>query len=396
MARPEEKEEERGGEEEEKEEEPSCLLRFWCLPLILPHKTNIMAKKQVLIVGAGVVGLTTAVELKSKYGDLVDVSVISKNLPGDAASFYTSPKAGAHWISTNHKENKDWHLTTYKKLQSLSKIPETFIKPYTLYMGEIVPKGKKIPEFEIPWFKDDVEEYKYLGNDPKFPDIENLYSFKSYTISTTYYLVYLLSQARKLGVNIQRYTLKNLKDAESYKLDNGSFADLIINCTGLGYNFLGDCNDPKLVPVRGHVIHIENNLPYQVTFEQPYLPEDAKQGEFLMLFPRPEGGAILGGIYDRNFSGFDTSIDQDYVNRLLKKASTYIPDLAPNGDFKISNHVIGFRPERIGGARIGVDENNKKIIHNYGNGNSGYIESWGCAENTVKIIIETLFGNSKL
>jgi D-amino-acid oxidase len=358
-----------------------------------------MAKKQVLIVGAGVVGLTTAVELKSKYGDLVDVTIISKDLPGDISTFYTSPKAGAHWISTNSKENKDWHLTTYKKLQELSKIPETFIEPYQLYMGEIVPNGEKIPEYDEPWFKDQVEDFKYLGNDPKFPDVENLYTFTSYTISTTYYLVYLLGQARKLDIHIQRYTLKSLKEAESFIIpSSNSNADLVINCTGLQYNFLNDSNDSKLIPVRGHVILIENNLPYQVTFEQPYLPKDAKQGEFLMLFPRPEGGAILGGIYDHNFNKYDTSIDQDYVTRLINKAKKYIPDLVSetNGNIKISNHVIGFRPERVGGAKIGPDANNKKIIHNYGNGNSGFIESWGCAENTVKIIVETLFGNSKL
>lgn len=357
-------------------------------------------KKQVLIVGAGVVGLTTAIELYDKLGDLVEITLISKDLPGDNSVFYTSPKAGAHWVSTNQKEHKDWHLATYKKLKELSNIPETFIKPFPLYFGDIVPNGEKIPDYEEPWFKDYVENFKFLGNDPKFPNIENLYVFTSYTISTTFYLVYLLSELRKRNIIIQRHTLNSLNEALSFKLPdkNGKLPDLIVNCTGLQYNFLSDCYDPKLKPVRGHVLLIENNLPYQVTFEQPYKLQGAKDGEFLMLFPRPEGGAILGGIYDRNFLQFDTSIDQNYVSRLVEKAKTYIPELVndTNGEIKISAHTIGFRPEREGGARIGVDESNKKIVHNYGNGNSGYIESWGCAENTVSVIEKALFGNSKL
>lgn len=357
-----------------------------------------MTKKQILIVGAGVVGLTTAIQLHDTLGDLVDISLISKDLPGDNSTFYTSPKAGAQWHSTNNKGAKHWHLTTYKKLKELSKIPESFIKPFPLYIGSIVPDGEKIPDYEEPWFKEDVENFKFLGSDPKFPNVKNLFTYTSYTISTVLYLVYLLSEVRKRGINIQRFTLSSLKEAESHKLSNGKFPDLIINCTGLQYNFLSDCYDSKLKPVRGHVIQIENNLPYQVSFEQPYLPNDAKDGEFLMLFPRLEGGAILGGIYDRNFLEYDTSIDQAYVDRLIKKAKNYLPELVANtdGKIKISKHIIGFRPERIGGSRIGPDKENRKIIHNYGNGNSGYIESWGCAENTVKIVQDVLFGSSKL
>lgn len=356
------------------------------------------AKKQVLIIGAGVVGLTTAIELHDRLGDLVEVSLISKDLPGDSAVFYTSPKAGAHWVSTNKKEHKDWHLTTYRKLKTLAGIPEAFVKPYPLYLGDIVPAGQQKPAFEEPWYKDLVEDYEFLGSDPRFPDVQNLICFKSYTISTTLYLVYLLSEVRKRGISICRHTLAALSESLDYTLGNGSKPDLVVNCTGLQYNFLDDCHDEKLIPVRGHVLLIENNLPYQVTFEQPYLPADAKPGEFLMLFPRPEGGAVLGGIYDRNFLKYDTSIDKAYVSRLIAKAKKYMPELvaATDGEIKVVNNVIGFRPEREGGARIGVDADNKKIVHNYGNGNSGYIESWGCAANTVRIIEGALFGHAKL
>ena len=348
----------------------------------------------ILVVGAGVVGLTTAVELKSFYGDSVDVTIISKDLPGDDSVFYTSPKAGAHWISANTKEKKDWHLTTYKKLKELADIPESFVKPYPLYMGDIVPEGKEVPPFEEPWFKNVVEDYEFLGTDPKFPQVHNLYCLKSYTISTTFYLVYLLSQARKLGVDIQRHTIASLSDAEEYILPFGGNPDLVVNCTGLQYNFLKDCHDPLLNPVRGHVLLIENNLPYQVTFEQPYLSTEDKEGEFLMLFPRPEGGSILGGIYDRNFTPFDTSIDRAYVERLCKKASKHLPEL--HGELTIAKHTIGFRPERDGGARIEHDPVHCKIVHNYGNGNSGYIESWGCAASLVKLIDGLLFPRAKL
>ena len=359
-----------------------------------------MAKKQVLVVGAGVVGLTTALELHDRLGDSVEVSLVSKDLPGDSAVFYTSPKAGAHWISSNTKEHKDWALATYHKLRQLADVPQAFVQAYPLYYGDIVPAGHTPPRFVEPWYKDEVDGYRYLGTDPRFPDVQNLFTFTSYTISTTLYLVYLLSELRQRGVAIRRQTLASLDEALHTPLPSGAkgTADLVVNCTGLQYNFLADGGDAKLAPVRGHVLVVENNLPYQVTFEQPYIPADAKDGEFLMLFPRPEGGAILGGIYDRDFLEYDTALDQAYVARLVAKAQRHLPELVAStgGTVKIARHVIGFRPERQGGARIGVDPANSKVVHNYGNGNSGFIESWGCAANTARIIGDTLFASSKL
>lgn len=354
-----------------------------------------MAKKQILVVGAGVIGLTTALLASEQLGEDYDIHLISKDLPGDNDStFYTSPKAGAHWISSNKKTHKDWHLATYKKLKELAKIPETFIKSYPLYMGEIVPDGKEIPPFEEPWFVNDVEDYQFLGTDAKFPGVYNLYTFKSYTISTNYYLGWLLGKLRAKGVSIQRYTLKTMEEAKSYVLPNGLTPDTVINSTALGYNFLGDSFDPKLVPVKGHVLIVENNLPYQVTFDHPYPIEGSNPGEFLMLFPRAEGGGVLGGIYNRDFLPFDTSIDQEYVTRLVEKVRKHLPELLnANGQLRVAKHVIGFRPERIGGARIEFEGG---ILHNYGSGNSGYIESFGCAEQAIALIRNSEKINAKL
>ncbi|AWU76882.1 uncharacterized protein C5L36_0C07960 [Pichia kudriavzevii] len=366
------------------------------LPVLFPP-THPHMRKGVLVVGAGVVGLTTALELSNQYGDSLSITLIAKDLPGDVSPLYTSPKAGAHWTSSNSKENKQWQLVTYKRLKQLSEIPESFVVPYPLYQGDIVPEGCEAPPFEEPWYKDLVEDYEFLGSDPKkFPQVANLHVFKSYSISTTLYLVYLLSQCKKNGITIKRHTIASLQEAENFVLANGKKPDVVVNCTGLQYNQLNGCYDPKLVPVKGYVLLIENTLPYQTTFKHPKLTPDAKDGEFLMLFPRAEGGSVLGGIYDRNFTRFDTSIDADYAGRLVTKATTYMPELGRTRDIKVSTHTIGFRPERQGGARIGVDINNRKIVHNYGNGNSGYIESWGAAQSTVDSVAQVLFDNPKL
>lgn len=51
-----------------------------------------------VILGAGVVGLTTALELKDRYPES-EVVIVAKFVPGDRSIEYTSPWAGANWMS---------------------------------------------------------------------------------------------------------------------------------------------------------------------------------------------------------------------------------------------------------------------------------------------------------
>lgn len=48
--------------------------------------------KQIMVLGAGVIGLTTALVLKRK--GYSHVTIIAKHIPGDMSIEYTSPYAG--------------------------------------------------------------------------------------------------------------------------------------------------------------------------------------------------------------------------------------------------------------------------------------------------------------
>ncbi|KAH3688155.1 hypothetical protein WICPIJ_000861, partial [Wickerhamomyces pijperi] len=137
--------------------------------------------------------------------------------------------------------------------------------------------------------------------------------FNTFTISPPQYLMYLASLLLKEGVEIHRGVVRDL-DAVKFK---GEDPDYIVNSTGIQYNDLEGRNDPELRPIRGHTLLIENSLPYQVTFNEE---DPAEEGEFLMVFPRKEGGSVLGGIYDSTSLRFDASIHQDFVERLQRKA----------------------------------------------------------------------------
>jgi D-amino-acid oxidase len=76
--------------------------------------------KQIIILGAGVTGIQTALSLltdpsSSKY----KITIIASHTPGDLAPEYTSPWAGGHWrshvgTSDADREVRDFDQRTYK------------------------------------------------------------------------------------------------------------------------------------------------------------------------------------------------------------------------------------------------------------------------------------------
>ncbi|KAG9247250.1 hypothetical protein BJ878DRAFT_493355 [Calycina marina] len=82
-------------------------------------------KKHIIILGAGVTGLQTALSLlTSPSTSHYSISIIAAQVPGDLAAEYTSPWAGGHWRShattaPEDKETREWDLRTYQYWTSL-------------------------------------------------------------------------------------------------------------------------------------------------------------------------------------------------------------------------------------------------------------------------------------
>lgn len=56
------------------------------------------AKPHLVVLGAGVIGLTTAVTLRAAYPS-AHITIVAKHFPGDRSIEYASPWAGANWSS---------------------------------------------------------------------------------------------------------------------------------------------------------------------------------------------------------------------------------------------------------------------------------------------------------
>jgi D-amino-acid oxidase len=78
-------------------------------------------QEHFLILGAGVIGLTTALVLRRDYPD-ANIVIVAKHLPGDRSIEYTSPWAGANWASMAHDNGplEKYDEVTFRKFEKLA------------------------------------------------------------------------------------------------------------------------------------------------------------------------------------------------------------------------------------------------------------------------------------
>ncbi|THH31936.1 hypothetical protein EUX98_g2244 [Antrodiella citrinella] len=62
-------------------------------------------RRHVVIVGAGVIGLTIAHVLSTRYPDALKITIVARDMPDDFTSqAFASPWAGANWSPFGYEE----------------------------------------------------------------------------------------------------------------------------------------------------------------------------------------------------------------------------------------------------------------------------------------------------
>ncbi|KAI3403870.1 DAO1 [Candida oxycetoniae] len=360
---------------------------------------------QVVVLGAGVLGLTTAIELK-KWDPNLQISIIGHHLPGDIDPSYTSPYAGANWQSFATFEDTRLQKIDekgYKRFLQLAK--DDFrsgiwsVDTISYFTDYAVSRAKGNFRQFIPWYRNVVEDFKIIDSqDIPFADISFGTKFKGVVISVPTYLSFLVQQNKELGNAIAKIPLlKDIEEARNFTT-TGKKADIVINASGLGASALKGVDDRKInFSVRGQVLLVKNNIKSMVSVDGfPGFPN-----EMLYMMPRKEGGTIIGGCFlagDKN-----EKEDKELTSRLINRAIKYAPEIVDPEyknnpiEIEIKQVNVGFRPFREDGPRVELDKHRKWLIHEYGAGAGGYQGSYGLAQEVVKIVKDNLSkGNSKL
>ena len=193
---------------------------------------------RIIVVGAGVVGLSCAVRLL-EAGHRVDV--VARDLPQET----TSAVAAAIWYpyrALPQDRVTAWAAASYAVFAALA-APEE-------YGGSPEVGVRMVPGTELftsaqpdPWWSAAVPRLDRVRDLPA--GYADGWSFTAPVIEMPVYLTWLTARLEELGGTLTRLNLRALPAG----------ADLVVNCSGLGARLLGE--DRSVVPVRGQVVYVE-------------------------------------------------------------------------------------------------------------------------------------------
>ncbi|KIV92712.1 hypothetical protein PV10_03984 [Exophiala mesophila] len=346
-------------------------------------------KHEFVVLGAGIAGLTTALELKQIYPNS-QVTVVAKHFPGSASmTEYTSPWAGANWHTFEPTYNKyaKYDEVTFGRFTKLAKqSPECGIKPCPLRL--IYDSEEDIKQ--NPWYAD------LVGGISKVPKSELPLGagagvdMVTFMINTVVYLSWLQNQLLQLKAILKRKPYTHIDSV----LDDFPQATAVFNCTGLGARLLGGVADELVYPTKGQTLLVAE--PAQ-PLQRMYIRISGRWGnEFAHVFPRPlGGGVIIGGT--RRDDDWTAEPDMQLAERIKQRCCEIAPELGQPKDLLVISHNVGLRPSRKGGARVELERHHGRIlVHNYGAGGAGYQSSWGMAAGAIKLLQEHLASKPRL
>jgi D-amino-acid oxidase len=299
---------------------------------------------RVVVVGAGVTGLTCAIRL-AEAGHRVDV--LARDLPLET----TSVVAAAIWypyLAEPRERVVAWGADSYRVFADLAREDGTGVR--MLPGTEVL-----LARTGDPWWASAVPDLVHVGPPEGYADA---WSFTTPVIDMPVYLPWLRARLESLGGTLTRISLGALPQPA----DPG---EVVVNCSGLGSRLLA--HDSTTRPVRGQVVLVEG-----VELDRWSLDSTGPT----YVVPRSRqvvvGGTEQPGDWSRTPSP-ETATD------ILRRATRLVPELAAA---RVVGHRAGLRPARPA-VRL---EAQGRTVHCYGQGGAGVTLSWGCAAEVASIV----------
>lgn len=314
-----------------------------------------MSAKPILVLGAGVAGLSTGVRLLEAG---FQVTIWAKDLPPHT----TSNQAAAIW----------WPYLCYPREKAIPWAKHSL----SFFKEKLVPDPASgcalITVLDLydhlvgePWWAEAVNNWKKLDRRKLPAGYEDGYEVESVVIDTSVYMQFLVDWFRRLGGDLIQRDINKIEEAFE-------FSDLVVNCTGLGSRAL--FSDSSLYPIRGQVARVRPNGVAEAIFD------DAGPNALAYIIPRSKD-IVLGGTAQEN--DWDLSLRDSDRADILRKAAALHPAFA---EVEILSEGVGLRPARPA-VRLEAERlDGGTVIHNYGHGGAGFTLSWGCAEEVLGLL----------
>jgi D-amino-acid oxidase len=310
----------------------------------------------VLVIGAGVTGLTTAVCL-AEAG--LRVRVRAAEPPERTTSAVAGAMIGGPVFTEPLEAAVRWQQAGLEEFAALAQNPRTGVR---------VARGRLVSRIatEMPPWAERLPGFQPCepGDHSGFP---LAFWMSSPLADMPRYLAYLVERLGAAGVEVE---LRPVDSLEAAAVE----APVVVNCSGMGARVLA--GDPEVHPVRGQHVIVEN------PGIDDFLLEGGADSSWTSYFPHA-GRVVLGGSAARG----DWSLDPDpeQTEAILRRCAAVEPRLE---GARVLGVEVGLRPGR---ERIRLDEeivSGSRVIHNYGHGGVGVSMSWGCAHDIRQMILD--------
>lgn len=311
----------------------------------------------VIVVGGGVIGLTTAVTLAERG---LRVRIWSR----DDVTETTSAVAGALWWPYRIEPAAEvgaWALASLRVYGELAADPErTGVRWVAGVHADAVLDGLGAWAKEVPGLRrlapEEVPGPYGTGLAARLP-----------LIDMPVHLAWLRGRFEAAGGVFERRVVTGFEEAAAR-------ARVVVDCAGFGARELA--SDAGLRPVRGQLVLVENP-----GVEEWFTSPDSGSGMATYFFPQP-GRLVLGGTTEEGAEGLDP--DPATAAAIVARCARVRPEIA---GARVLGHRVGLRPARVGGVRIEAVPlpGGGRLVHHYGHGGAGVTVAWGCAERAAEL-----------
>ncbi|RSL66753.1 hypothetical protein CEP54_003539 [Fusarium duplospermum] len=355
----------------------------------------------VVVVGAGIIGLTSALKIQQLLAESpttqsTSVLLVAKEwptlIPGAPTSHsadYASMWAGAHvrpipgstpqlrreakWLKQtvaeleSHRQSEPWvgirrlpgieyledPSPEYLKQDAQSFAAETGLSGYRKYEARELPEGVKLA-----------------------------FEYDTYCINSPLYCSNLLRKFILQGGKTLHRELKS--EEEAFTL--ASQVLFVVNASGMGFK------DVKCFPIKGQIV-LTNLAAADKT-----ITKQLKDGSWSFIIPRSfNGGTVIGGTKEPGDWRIEPSLElrQTVLDNAKSIAAEACSEKQAPGSLRVIKDVVGRRPAREGGMRVETEikdngQGVQHVIHAYGAGGRGYEMSWGVASEVAGLAREVL------
>lgn len=378
----------------------------------------------VVVVGAGIIGLTTALSLAATR--LYTVTIVTRDTDATAADdarVYTSAGSGGFWMPFHCEPEalvRGWAASTLDVLAAEARSPGSGVN---VYPGVLLhpPAPAAVPP--PPWWAAlSTLSFTPVGADhmrvpPGYP---GGYYFESPIADMDSYLPVLRARAAAAGVRLLVLgedlvagdapsllaAVRAVVAAPHNESDGGAAhggqeggsalppPSVIVNCTGLGSVAL--VGDTTLTPARGVTVVVEPSSPVSGFVSETPTGDGRALAYILNRGPKR---LTVGGTYHEG--DWSRSAPAAEVDALLARAAAVVPAVA---GAQVLRQWVGLRPARAAGIRLEAErvppasgtagvaggEPGGVVVHNYGHGGGGVTVCWGCANDAVRLVGEAM------